>query len=222
MPINTVSRTALILLLFSSIAPCGTLVVLCGGYLLPTDVNSDMQCQQFDGGGLVSVDIRLTADIQSTFTLANLIGGEETGSATQTTDFNIGALAGFNFSNPAFSAAYTTPSLTLCAADCAFTGTAGDVSSVDLGTDTSVLAPYIGAGTFNVPYMTQTSFAGLGTLTATLDTSNVAFSGKVTYTFVDTPEPRTLYFIGAGLIYFALRRVRMRTIFSLNSGDRNR
>ena len=155
---------------------------------------------EIHGAGLVSVDIRLTGVIRSLVTLANTIGGSETGSATQTTDFNIGELAGFTFSNPAFSATYITPSLTLCAAACAVTFTAGAVSSVDLGVDTSVLAPYIGAGTFGVPYMTHTSFTGLGQLTATLNTDYVAFSGQVTYTFVDTPEPATWLTLEAGLL----------------------
>src|SRR5215467_11461032 len=122
----------------------------------PTELNANIVCPQFSGGGLTSVQISVSGGITGSITLTNNASTTQTVTGTTSSAFSIGALAGFTIVNPIFSASYTTGPQSLTAGQSkTFAGLSG-TGSDNLGTDTTVLAPYTGAGTFNIAVSTLT------------------------------------------------------------------
>ena len=169
-------------------ASAATQVVNCGTASGPTElVAAAVVCAQFNIGGatLQSVQITLSGNITGNLVLNNNTTAATTGSATTTSSASAGALAGFSFANPVFAPSFTTGTQPVAAGQTiTFSGLSGN-GSVDLGTNSITLAPYIGAGNFNIPVTTSTSssvqggggsFHGSGATTGSV-------TAVVTYTY---------------------------------------
>src|SRR5208337_1518755 len=168
----------------------------------PTELNAMIVCPQFNGVGLESVQITVSGGITGSITLTNNASSTESTTGTTSSDFSVGALAGFSFVNPIFTAMYTTGLQSLSPGQSkTFSGMVG-TGSADLGTDTTVLAPYIGAGTFNIDVSTLTGLtvSGGGGQIGASQSTNANATAEVTYTATtSTPEPVTASLIGLGL-----------------------
>src|SRR5215472_6287295 len=97
-----------VLILTSSLASAALLTVNCSVVSSPTELNANIVCPQFSGGGLTSVQISVSGGITGSITLTNNASTSQTVTGTTSSAFSIGALAGFTIVNPIFSASYTT------------------------------------------------------------------------------------------------------------------
>src|SRR5215472_8552253 len=196
-----------VLILTSSLASAALLTVNCSVVSSPTELNANIVCPQFSGGGLTSVQISVSGGITGSITLTNNASTSQTVTGTTSSAFSIGALAGFTIVNPIFSASYTTGPQSLTAGQSkTFAGLSG-TGSDNLGTDTTVLAPYTGAGTFNIAVSTLTALAvsGGGGQVASAQSTSANGTATVTYNSAMTgvPEPGTLAMIGLGILGLA-------------------
>jgi hypothetical protein len=167
-------------LAFAGTASATIMTVTCSTLNGPTEINSDVVCPQFSGLGLLSVAITVDGTISGSITLTNNGTATQTGEGTTTSGFMIGPLTGFIIANPLFSATFNTGLQSLTPGQTkTFSGLSGTGSATI--TDTSVLAPYTGAGNFDIPVLTASmltitggggNFAGAqsttGTATATV------------------------------------------------------
>jgi hypothetical protein len=92
----------------SATPSAATSVVNCSTVTSTTELNSSVVCPQFNGVGLQSVEITVSGTITSTITLTNNGSSAQTGSGTTSSGYDVGALAGFTFSNPVFTASFST------------------------------------------------------------------------------------------------------------------
>ena len=177
----------------------------------PTELSNSIVCPQFSGVGLQSVQITVSGDITGSIMLMNNATTTESTQGTTSSDFSIGPLAGFSFGAPIFTAMYTTGPQSLTAGQSqTFSGLKGS-GMKDLGTDTAVLAPYMGAGSFTIDVSTLTSLVitgGGGHIGSSQSTSADA-TAVVTYTAgTSTPEPLTASLIGLGLCGLGLLQAK--------------
>jgi hypothetical protein len=197
---------ALAATIFSSTASASILTVNCSVISGPTELIGNLACAQFNGAGLQSVQITVSGGIGGSITLTNNSSTSQTGTGTTTSQFNIGPLAGFGFINPVFAGSFTTGPRTVAGnTTMTFSGLTG-TGSGDLGTDSGTLAPYSGAGNFNIPVTTSTGFAlsGGGGNFSSAQATTANATAVVTYTFGTTsvPEPAALSLFGLGLLSF--------------------
>jgi hypothetical protein len=191
-----------------------TIVINCSTASSPTELTGNIVCSQFSPafGSLSSISILIKGGISGSITLTNNNSSAQAASGTTTSVLNVGALAGFSFVNPLSSESFTTGPFTLSPFQ---TLTVSGLSGSGSGTilDTTVFAPYEGAGFFNIGVSTLTELAitgGGGNISAAQATSANG-TATVTYTFnTNVPEPATLALLGLGLA--ALGFVRRRHV----------
>src|SRR5262249_31058444 len=147
------------------IASATTLVVDCGSVSGPTEfLSAGILCPQFDPalGTLSSISISISGGITGSLTLTNGSTATVTSVETTSTQFSVGALSGFSFVNPVFSASFTSGNRTLNAGQTlTISGLSGNGNG-SLGTNTTTFAPYVGAGNFSILVSTATTLAGTG------------------------------------------------------------
>ena len=99
-----------------------------------------------------------------TITLTNNGGSSQTISATATSQFSVGAMAGFSFASPLFTDSYGTGSQTIAPGATFTSGSLTGNGSASLGVNTLSLAAYqmVGVGTFLVPVSTLSGISILG------------------------------------------------------------
>jgi len=212
------------LLCLSATASAATSVVNCSTVTSTTELNASVVCPQFNGVGLQSVEITVSGTITSTITLTNNGTSAETGSGTTSSGFNVGALAGFTFSNPVFTASFSTGPQSLSAGQTLVLAGSGSGSG-SLGTNASNLGPYTGSGNFSLPIATSSGLTALigGGNFGTSQSTSASATAVVTYTFgvptTPTPPPVAvptldewgklifaLAVAGAGLLVLLIRR----------------
>jgi hypothetical protein len=210
---KTIVQSLFILALLTGLVSAAT--VNCTVVSSPTELNATIVCPQFNGVGLTSVDITVTGEITGSITLTNNGTSTQSTTGTTTSNFDVGALAGFTIANPIFMAMFTTGSQSLNGGQTeTFSGLTSGTNTKDLGTDTTVLAPYTGAGTFDIGVSTLTSFSliGGGGQIVGAQSTNADATATVTYTTsTSTPEPVTASLIGVGLCGLGLlarRKIR--------------
>ena len=200
---------------FTGIASASTLLVTCSTLSGPTDLNGgNIVCPQFNGLNLTEISIALSGGISGSITLTNNASVTETGAGTTNSTFTVGPLTGFSILAPLFSSMFTTGTQSLTAGQSktfsALSGTGG--ASI---TDSTVFAPYTGAGSFNIPVSTATMLnitGGGGNFGGSQSTSANA-TASVTYTFGTTtvPEMGTPVYLVTGLGAILLGLLRRRS-----------
>jgi hypothetical protein len=209
-----------IILMLAPIALAGTasatiMTVTCSTLNGPTELNGNLVCPQFNGLNLQSIAITINGGISGLITLTNNASITETGSGTTTSQFMVGPLSGFTIISPLFAAMFTTGSQSLTAGQSkTFPGLTGTGSG--LINDTSVFAPYVGVGNFNIPILTSSmlDILGGGGNFAGSQTTTANATASVAYTFgsTTTPEISTPVYLvtGFGAILIGLLRRRYR------------
>lgn len=178
-----------------------TMTVTCSTLNGPTELNGNVVCPQFSGLGLLNVAITVDGTVSGSITLTNNGTATQTAEGTTTSGFMVGPLTGFIIANPLFSATFNTGSQSLTAGQTrTFSGLSG--SGFATITDTSLFAPYTGAGNFDIPVLTATMLnvtGGGGNIASGQSTTGTA-TATVTYTFGSTvPEIGTPIYLATGL-----------------------
>jgi hypothetical protein len=201
-------------LAFAGTASATIMTVTCSTLSGLTKINGNVVCPQFSGLGLQSVAITVDGTISGSITLTNNGTATQTGEGTTTSGFMVCPLTGFIIANPLFSATFNTGLQSLTPGQ---TRTFSGLSGTDFATitDTSLFAPYTGAGNFNIPVLTSTMLmitGGGGNFAGGQSTTGSA-TATVTYTFGSTvPEVGTPIYLATGLgaILIGLWRRRVR------------
>jgi hypothetical protein len=201
-------------LAFAGTASATIMTVTCSTLSGLTEINGNVVCPQFSGLGLQSVAITVDGTISGSITLTNNGTATQTGEGTTTSGFMVCPLTGFIIANPLFSATFNTGLQSLTPGQ---TRTFSGLSGTDFATitDTSLFAPYTGAGNFNIPVLTSTMLmitGGGGNFAGGQSTTGSA-TATVTYTFGSTvPEVGTPIYLATGLgaILIGLWRRRVR------------
>src|SRR6185295_11207145 len=111
---NSLARSLMVLVAattFSGAASAATLVVNCGTVSGPTELASAAAlCPQFNiaGASLTSISITVSGGLSGSVTLTNGAATTQTGVGTTTSQYSVGALAGFTFVNPRFTNSFTS------------------------------------------------------------------------------------------------------------------
>jgi len=201
-------------LALSGTASATIMTVTCSTLNGPTELNGNVVCPQFNGLNLQNIAITINGGISGSITLTNNASVAETGSGTTTSAFMVGPLGGFTLASPLFAAMFSTGTLSVAAGQSQTSSGLTGTGSATI-TDTSVFAPYTGAGSFNIPILTSSMLnitGGGGNFAGSQSTSGSA-TASVAYTFGTTttvPEIGTpLYLVtGVGAILVGLLRRR--------------
>ena len=213
---SSIAKLILILaaLVVSTGAASATIMtVTCSTLNAPTELTGNLVCPQFNGVNLQNILINLNGSISGSITLTNNGAATQSGAGTTTSAFTVGPLAGFTIGIPLFSAMFTTGSQTLTAGQSkTFSGLTGTGTAAI--TDNSVLAPYTGAGNFNIPVVTATmlSITGGGGNFGGSQSTTANATATVTYTFggSSVPEVATPIYLVTGLGAICLGLLRRR------------
>lgn len=206
--LTLISATALLL---SGMASASTLTVNCNTIgPNPTELSGSISCPQFSLAGqtLNNVMITVSGTINGAITLTNNASTNQTVSGTTTSQFNVGSMAGFAFSNPLFTATFGTGVLTITPGQTiTSTGLTGSGSG-SLGTATTSLGGYIGIGNFLIPVSTLSGFSvlGGGGQIGSSQATQARATAQVIYDYSPTggvPEPSTTFTMAAGLVAVA-------------------
>jgi hypothetical protein len=172
---------------FGGVASAATLVVNCSTVSGPTELSgAAMLCPQFNLAGTVtSISITISGTISGSVTLTNGDDAAATAVATTTTQYSVGALSGFSFVNPLFTNSFTTGNRSLNAGQTLTVSGLSDSGNATIEPNTTVFAPYVGAGNFTIPVTTSTSFAGTITngFPLAAQATNASATAVVTYTY---------------------------------------
>jgi hypothetical protein len=205
-----------------NIGNAATLVVNCTIGPLQTELNNDLACGKFNlaGQSVSSIAIDLGGQITGTLSLTNNAATAQTARATTSTEFNVTSIAGmgpgnapdsgFNWSNPVFSASFTTGLVNLAAGQTqTFSGLSGSGTGA-LGLDTTQIAPYVGPGFFDIHVTTLTGLtaSGGGGQLGVGQVTNAEIQAVVTYTYSPVPEPATMSLIAVGLLGLGALQLR--------------
>ena len=187
------------LLTLPGIASAAVLIVNCNTVSSPAELSASLTCQRFNvaTATLQSIEITVKGPVSGAISgqlgLTNNASTSQIGSASTASQFNVGALAGFSNINPLFTASYGTGSQTLAAGQSAtYSGLTGNGSG-SLGTATTSLGGYTGAGNFLIPVSTVTSysFSVSGGNFASSQATTAAATAVVTYTYFAVPTLAT-------------------------------
>ena len=169
------------------VASADTLILNCTTVSGPTElVKAVVSCPQINiSKNISAISISISGGISGSLTLTNGGSTSTTSAATTTTRFSVGALSGFTFVNPVFTASFTTGNQALSAGQTlTFSGLAGSGNGT-LGQNTTSFAAYFGAGFFNIAVTTVNTFSGTvgggGPAMAQATSANV--TAVVTYTY---------------------------------------
>jgi len=212
---RSICRLIFVLALPVLTASASTMLVTCSTLNGPTELSGNLVCPQFNGLNLTEISIMLSGGITGSITLTNNASVTETGAGTTNSAFTVGPLTGFSIPIPLFTSMFTTGTQSLTAGQSkTFSGLSGNGS--DIITDSTVFAPYTGAGSFNIAVSTATMLnisGGGGNFGGSQSTSANA-TATVTYTFGSTtvPEMATPVYLltGLGAILIGLVRRRIR------------
>jgi PEP-CTERM motif len=185
-------------------ASASTLIVNCSTVSGQTELaGGAISCGQFNlPDTLSSISIAVSGGINGAIQLENRGFTPESGSGTTTTDFSFGALSGFTFVNPIFSASITSGPRALNAGQTLTITGLTDSGSGSLGSNTTSFAPYTGSGFFDILVSTATLFSSTGTgghFASSQFSTAADATAVVTYTY-GVPEPATLSLLGLALL----------------------
>ena len=163
---------------------------------------SSLSCPQFQAGGtLQSVQITVSGSLQDGGSVTNNAPGAQTFLLREVTSFNFGPLPGFNLSgftqtNPALVVNNSmNATLLTTGSSVAINLVPDDYNSGSLGSATTILGGYAGAGTFAVPIamdLAQTSMTAIGapvTSLLALTGSNPVTQVSATVTYTSSLSP---------------------------------
>ena len=216
-PIKTAIRSLACIsaaFIFGGVASATAITTACTTTLSgATDLSGNISCPTFDStlGTLTSIELDFSGGTSGTVTITNNSGSTQTITANASTDFDLGALAGFS-PTLLFTSVVTTGAQTVAG------GSTTSPIPVNSGTqtgssfDTTSFATETGDGItpFSVPIFTVTtqSSTGGGGNASVSQMTNGTISASVNYNYdvatSTAPEPTTLGLIGGGLVGIGL------------------
>jgi hypothetical protein len=204
------------LLILCITASAATITSTCSTLSGPTDLSGALDCPTFDSvlGTLSSITIDFSGGISATITVNNMATAPETVTASESANFDLGALTGFP-SGLLFVASVTTgPQMVMAGQTLTFSEASGTQTGNVSDSNTATFTSYIGDGvtTYSVPISTLTSQSvsgGGGNVGVAFNTAGTA-GASVTYDFTEStvPEPLTGLLIGTGLLCLGLVSTR--------------
>ena len=205
------------LAILGGLASASQLVVNCTTGNLATELGTSLACAKFGGIGLTSVQISLTGGINGTINLTNNSANSQTVTAKTSSDFTVDpsfTLLGFPvYTNPVFTALFSTGSQTIAAGGTFSSAALQNTQTFSLGTST-VLGQFTGGGTFAIPVQTLTSLiiTGGGGNVSGVQATTGFLTATVTYNYSAgvVPEPTTVSLIGLGLVGLGFLRRKAR------------
>jgi hypothetical protein len=222
-------------------ALCGFLLALAGGTASADtltgsctqvgpqkpDITTSITCTQFDLTGLESISLTINGEIVGTISITNNDDTPENVNATVDSTWSVSSpLSGFSFPAPLYILTFGTGAVTIPAMTSETFPSTGQFSSTNTDTqvdsNSSTFAPYIGAGSFSIPVVTDTTLSlseGVGCSPCSIGSSTAASlteTAAVVYTYLPittgVPEPTTAMLLAAGVVFLILGSRRNRKL----------